>query len=260
MEEHKLKIQIGTARAELKTVFENFHRPVQFDIAVQAELHCSRVAGITTPYDAQIDRLEELELQLEKLTNEITLPRWRARRACMRKLVESGTINGQKNINRAAAFLTLIDNHLAGNNRPAEPQPSDHEYIKNLLHPAILESSWPQFQAGQLRDAVFNAYVAIGDLIRSRTNLSQDGKPLVELALSVANPKLILSTLDSESGKSDQLGFMQIISGAFVGIRNPKAHSLEHDLDVQKTVHYLVLASLLAHRVAEAKKVNNEEA
>jgi uncharacterized protein (TIGR02391 family) len=57
----------------------------------------------------------------------------------------------------------------------------------------------------------------------------------------------------TESGKNDQKGFLQIYQGAFLGVRNPKAHSLAHDLDQIKAAQYLVFASLLARRVDEAK-------
>jgi hypothetical protein len=48
---------------------------------------------------------------------------------------------------------------------------------------------------------------------------------------------------------------MQIFKGAFQGIRNPKAHSLAHDLTEQKTAQYLVFTSLLARRLDEARVV-----
>jgi hypothetical protein len=62
-----------------------------------------------------------------------------------------------------------------------------------------------------------------------------------------------MSDLDSESGQNDQKGFMQIYKGAFQGIRNPKAHSLAHDLTEEKAAQYLIFASLLARRIEEAK-------
>jgi hypothetical protein len=46
---------------------------------------------------------------------------------------------------------------------------------------------------------------------------------------------------------------MQILVGAYLGIRNPKAHSLNHDLDPEKAAQYLIFASLLARRIYEAK-------
>lgn len=254
MDAHKIRIQIGIAWAELKAAYETKHRPIHFDIVVQAQLHCQRIAGVPFAYGAQIDKLEALELQLEEITKQVFLPRWRVRRAFMNDLIEAGGVRAE-NLDGTAAFLALIEDKLLGDIAPKEAPPEDHAYLREMLHPTILESSWAQFRTGQLRDAVLNAYVALGDLIRERTGLQQDGKTLVEQALSLANPKLILSAVDTESGRNDQQGFMQMLSGAFVGIRNPKAHSLQHDLDVQKTAHYLVLASLLARRISEAQRV-----
>jgi len=45
---------------------------------------------------------------------------------------------------------------------------------------------------------------------------------------------------------------MQILAGSYLGIRNPKAHSLNHDLDAEKAAQYLIFASLLARRIYEA--------
>jgi uncharacterized protein (TIGR02391 family) len=66
---------------------------------------------------------------------------------------------------------------------------------------------------------------------------------------------MVLSTLKTESGKNEQKGFLQILQGAYLGIRNPKAHSLLSDLDEQKALQYLVFASLLARRIEDAKRV-----
>lgn len=124
--------------------------------------------------------------------------------------------------------------------------------ILDFLHPVIIESAYPQFRNGHFRDAVFNAFVAVFDLLRKRTGLDKDGAELAAEALSLAAPKLVLSNLQTESGKNDQKGFIQIFQGAFLGIRNPKAHSLETDLDQAGAAEYLVFASLLARRIAQA--------
>ena len=65
----------------------------------------------------------------------------------------------------------------------------------------------------------------------------------------------MLREVESESGQNDQKGFLKIFLGAFQGIRNPKAHSLDHDLTEQKAAQYLVFASLLARRVEEAERI-----
>lgn len=131
--------------------------------------------------------------------------------------------------------------------------------FENLIHPIIRKSSLQLFLNGHLREAVLNSVVAVFDFIRDRTGLEDDGDRLIGKAFSLEDPFLVLTDLATESGMNDQKGFMQVFKGAYQGIRNPKAHSLEHDLTEQKAAQYLVLASLLARRVDEATQVKRAD-
>jgi len=124
---------------------------------------------------------------------------------------------------------------------------------EGLLHPAIRASALAQYRDGHWRDAVLNAFIAVFDLVRSRTALDLDGERLVTRVFSADRPILVVADLSTESGKNDQVGFMMVMEGVFRGIRNPKAHSLQHDLDGLESAQYLVMASLLARRVDEAQ-------
>lgn len=62
--------------------------------------------------------------------------------------------------------------------------------------------------------------------------------------------------VEAESGRNDQVGFMEIFRGVYRGVRNPKAHSLNHDLDHVKAGQYLVMLSLLMRRITGAKAVS----
>lgn len=132
--------------------------------------------------------------------------------------------------------------------------------FENLLHPLIVRSSYETLRAGHLRDAVLNSIVAVFDLIRKRTGIDADGANLVNRAFSLSDPYLVLSDLTSESGQNDQKGFIQVFSGSYQGIRNPKAHTLDHDLTELATAQYLVFASLLARRVEESRLIKAEPA
>jgi uncharacterized protein (TIGR02391 family) len=125
--------------------------------------------------------------------------------------------------------------------------------FENLLHPLIKRHCYKHYCDGNFREAVFNSIVAVFDYIRHRTKFNSDGAALIDAVLAPSNPHLILSDLNSESGQNDQKGFMQIYKGAFQGIRNPKAHSLTHDLTEEKAAQYLIFASLLARRIEDAK-------
>ncbi|PJB73629.1 MAG: TIGR02391 family protein [Alphaproteobacteria bacterium CG_4_9_14_3_um_filter_47_13] len=132
------------------------------------------------------------------------------------------------------------------------------ESFESLLHPEIRKHALSQFTNGHLREAVLNSIMAVFDLIRDRTKLNEDGDRLIGKAFSLDGPYLILSEIQTESGQNDQKGFMQIFKGAYQGIRNPKAHSLNHDLTEEKAAQYLVLASLLARRVEEATLIKEQ--
>jgi uncharacterized protein (TIGR02391 family) len=99
----------------------------------------------------------------------------------------------------------------------------------------VAKASYDQYKAGQFRDAVLNSTIAVFDHIRRRTGIHADGDALVGEVLSLKMPRLILSEINSESGQNDQNGFMQILKGAYQGIRNPKAHSLIHDPSIRQS-------------------------
>lgn len=125
--------------------------------------------------------------------------------------------------------------------------------FEHLLHPTIEKSAYEQYRSGQYRDAVLNSVIAVFDLVRSRSRAQADGEQLINLVFSPKNPKLVFSELRTESGQNDQKGFLEILKGAYLGIRNPKAHTLDNDLDATKAAQYLIFASLLARRVEECK-------
>ncbi len=125
--------------------------------------------------------------------------------------------------------------------------------VLDLLHPTVFAASYGNFKAGHYRDAVLNSIVSVFDLIRQRSGSDGDGAKLVGEVFGGDKPALVLSELETESGRSDQKGFLQIFQGAYVGIRNPKAHSLESDMDAPKALQYLIFASMLARRIEDAK-------
>ncbi len=129
-----------------------------------------------------------------------------------------------------------------------------------LLHAEVIKHALAQYQHGHLRDAVLNSMVAAFDYIRLKTGLKdEDGDALIGKVFSLDKPLLILSELDTESGRNDQKGFMQIFKGAYQGIRNPKAHKLDNDLNALKAAQYLVFASMLIRRVEEATLVAQDK-
>jgi uncharacterized protein (TIGR02391 family) len=123
----------------------------------------------------------------------------------------------------------------------------------DLLHPAIASAALVHFQNGHHRDAVLNAVIAVFDLIRERTGLDLDGHDLVGRVFSLERPLLKISDMSTVSGKNGQKGFVQLLQGAYTGIRNPRAHSLVVELGEVEAAQHLVFASLLARTVEAAE-------
>jgi uncharacterized protein (TIGR02391 family) len=64
---------------------------------------------------------------------------------------------------------------------------------------------------------------------------------------------LIVSDLETESGMSDQLGFLKMIQGALQSIRNPNAHSIYTNISKIEAAQYLIFASILSKKIDQAK-------
>ena len=125
--------------------------------------------------------------------------------------------------------------------------------IIDYLHPEVVASSYSHYRNGHYRDAVLNSVTAVFDLIRSRTGLTTDGSSLVQTALALDNPKLVISELETESGMSEQKGYIELLKGAYHAIRNPKAHSLSWDTSPLTAAQLLVFSSLLCRRIEESE-------
>ena len=128
--------------------------------------------------------------------------------------------------------------------------------IVELLHPAVIEASHSQFRNQHYREAVFNAVVSVFELIRRRSGLSDDGHVLAATAFSPKDPILTVADLKTKTGRSEQEGYMQMLRGFYLAVRNPKAHSLETDLDQIRAAQFLVFASLLARKVEGATRTS----
>lgn len=137
---------------------------------------------------------------------------------------------------------------------------SDLAYaVLDLLHPRITTASYAHFRGGRFRDAVLNSIVVVFDMLRERTGLDADGAELVAETFSLQHPRLIFTTLNTESGRNEQKGFIQILQGYYLGIRNPKAHSLAIETDQISSAQYLVLSSILCRKIEDATKIEIKE-
>ena len=127
-------------------------------------------------------------------------------------------------------------------------------YFWQNIHPKIVALAKPRFDAGFYADSVESSFKEINDIIKniviSNGGRELDGSSLMTTAFSLANPVIRLTPLISDTDRNIQQGYMQILSGAMVGIRNPKAHGNLLP-DKRRTLHLLSLASLLMYKIDE---------
>ena len=82
----------------------------------------------------------------------------------------------------------------------------------------------------------------------------RDGSDLMNFVFSPHTPILAFGDLSTESGRSEQVGYMQIFAGAMTGIRNPKAHQVVN-IPAERALHHLFFVSLLFEKLDAAKIV-----
>jgi len=128
------------------------------------------------------------------------------------------------------------------------------ESFWEIIHPRICSLARPRFEAGFFADAVESSFKEINDTVKRivlfSTEREIDGAGLMNFAFSLQNPIIKLNSGNSETEKNIQQGYMQIMAGSMIGIRNPKAHS-NLNPDRKRTLHLISLASLLMYKIDE---------
>ena len=135
-----------------------------------------------------------------------------------------------------------------------EEVPSPTDWFWELVHPRIAALARPRFEAGFFGDAVEASYKEVNDaakrIVREVDGRELDGATLMNTAFSPNRPLIRLTALETETDRSIQQGYMQIMAGAMTGIRNPKAHG-NLNPGSGRTLHLICLASLLMHQIDE---------
>jgi uncharacterized protein (TIGR02391 family) len=92
------------------------------------------------------------------------------------------------------------------------------------VHPEVLRFCREELLADNYFHAVMEAVKSVAEKLRARTGLLDDGAALVDRALTGDPPMLAINPLKSESEKSEQKGFANLLRGTFGMFRNTTAH------------------------------------
>jgi len=169
------------------------------------------------------------------------------------------------NLNRALAFSALAIN-AAGQIYAAdraqtlsEAQRRADELRADLttrsVHPDVLRFCRSELVADNYFHAVLEATKSIADKLRVKSGLSEDGAKLVDAALCGSTPRLAINDLATESQRSEQSGFANLVKGVFGMFRNPTAHEAHAlwAMSKEDAEDLLSIASLIHRRLDAAR-------
>lgn len=113
------------------------------------------------------------------------------------------------------------------------------------------------FADGHYSDSVLKACTVLCNAVKDKACLREqdkDGSNLMRYVFSLQNPKLKINSLETQSNKSEQQGYMEIYAGVMTAIRNPRAH--EHDIrdDPEVALELLSLINHLMRKLDVASK------
>ncbi len=132
----------------------------------------------------------------------------------------------------------------------------DSSNFWHLLHPEIAKVSQTLFETNHFAESIVAAFKEVNVVVKTRvknvSGIELDGTKLMQKTFSTENPILLLGDIDTLTGKDLQQGYQQIFTGSILGIRNPNSHE-NSIIDENRAIHLLFLASLLMHKIDEAK-------
>jgi uncharacterized protein (TIGR02391 family) len=168
------------------------------------------------------------------------------------------------NLNRALVFAGLAVDETGSLVRVerartlSEAQRRAQELRADLagrgVHPDVLQFCREELLADNYFHAVLEAMKSVADKFRARTGLTDDGAALVDRVLTGDPPMLAINSLKTESKKSEQRGFANLVRGAFGMFRNPTAHEarIKWQMSKEDAEDLLSLASLIHRRLDAA--------
>jgi uncharacterized protein (TIGR02391 family) len=93
------------------------------------------------------------------------------------------------------------------------------------VHPEVIKYCKAELLHNNCFHAVLEACKGVAERLRERTALVKDGGELVDDVFAGSSPRLKINAFVTDSEKSEQRGFVNLLKGLFGTFRNPTAHS-----------------------------------
>lgn len=126
-----------------------------------------------------------------------------------------------------------------------------------VVHAEVLNCCRAELLDENYFHAVFEATKGVAERIRLLSGLNGDGADLVNKAFAGQQPILALGPLTTESEKSEQKGFANLLIGLFGAVRNPLAHAPKTNwpMSEQDALDILTLVSLIHRKLDGTTRV-----
>jgi uncharacterized protein (TIGR02391 family) len=96
---------------------------------------------------------------------------------------------------------------------------------QRLVHPDIMRFCRSELLQENYFHAILEASKSVAQKLRDKSGLTSDGADVVDGTLGGASPLLAINTLQTETEKSEQRGFVNLLKGIFGTFRNVTAHA-----------------------------------
>lgn len=128
------------------------------------------------------------------------------------------------------------------------------DLVRRGVHEDVLRFCRAELVADNYFHAVLEATKSIADKLRAKSGLTEDGAKLVDAALCGSAPLVKINPLATDSQRSEQSGFANLVKGTFGMFRNPTAHEARilWVMTKEDAEDLLSLASLIHRRLDAA--------
>jgi uncharacterized protein (TIGR02391 family) len=178
------------------------------------------------------------------------------------KSTQYGTIIDELNVVLSFQGLMFLDDGKFHTVKSAETLSEAEKRVSSLkraiternLHPELMKYCRTELVQDNYFHAVLEAVKGISSDIRNRTGLTSDGAELVDSAFAGTNPLLRINRLVSDTEKSEQKGFINLLKGLLGTFRNPTAHAakIEWKMDELDALDLFTMASYAYRRIGSA--------
>ncbi|MGO3930747.1 TIGR02391 family protein [Rhodopseudomonas pseudopalustris] len=123
------------------------------------------------------------------------------------------------------------------------------------VHPDVLRFCREELLAENYFHAILEAAKGVADKLRERSGLLDDGATLVDRTLSGNPPLLAINEWSTESDKSEQRGFCNLVKGLFGMFRNTTAHTprISWAINKEDAEEVFTLLSLVHKRIDSSR-------